>query len=162
MQDFVGAAPVLEETNAPQLQMLWADARCQGLLVATAAADLVVHFSLCFQQTALWFFNEPTQVLTRNIAPRSLASSRVDRSYADIQSRTDAIDQDQSELVCRPSMFLSPATHERLREPQTFCSVCQHGRFDSSHASSFALPCHQRSRPQGQQLGRWVRSSDGW
>jgi hypothetical protein len=40
MQDPVGAAPVLAEAkaNAPALQLLWADARYQGPLVATAAA----------------------------------------------------------------------------------------------------------------------------
>ena len=40
VQDPVGAAPVLTEAkaNAPQLQRLWADARYQGPLVATAAA----------------------------------------------------------------------------------------------------------------------------
>jgi len=42
VQDPVGAAPVLEQAkaNAPQLQLLWADARYQGPLVATAAAAL--------------------------------------------------------------------------------------------------------------------------
>ena len=42
VQDPVGAAPVLAEAraNAPQLQLLWADARYQGPLVATAAAAL--------------------------------------------------------------------------------------------------------------------------
>ena len=42
MQDPVGAAPVLAEAkaNAPQLQLLWADARYQGPLVASAAAAL--------------------------------------------------------------------------------------------------------------------------
>ena len=42
VQDPVGAAPVLAEAkeNAPQLQLLWADARYQGTLVATAAAAL--------------------------------------------------------------------------------------------------------------------------
>ncbi|MGI4734256.1 MAG: IS5 family transposase [Janthinobacterium lividum] len=42
VQDPVGAAPVLVEAkaNAPQLQLLWADARYQGPLVATAAAAL--------------------------------------------------------------------------------------------------------------------------
>jgi hypothetical protein len=40
VQDPVGAAPVLAEAkaSAPQLQLLWADARYQGSLVATAAA----------------------------------------------------------------------------------------------------------------------------
>lgn len=42
VQDPVGAAPVLAEAkaNAPQVQLLWADARYQGPLVATAAAAL--------------------------------------------------------------------------------------------------------------------------
>jgi transposase len=42
VQDPVGAAPVLAEAkaNASQLQLLWADARYQGPLVATAAAAL--------------------------------------------------------------------------------------------------------------------------
>ena len=42
VQDPVGAAPVLAEAkaNAPQLQLLWADARYQGPLVATAATAL--------------------------------------------------------------------------------------------------------------------------
>jgi transposase len=42
VQDPVGAAPVLAEAkaNAPQLHLLWADARYQGPLVATAAAAL--------------------------------------------------------------------------------------------------------------------------
>ena len=42
VQDPVGAAPVLVEAkaNTPQLQLLWADARYQGPLVATAAAAL--------------------------------------------------------------------------------------------------------------------------
>jgi transposase len=42
VQDPVGAAPVLAEAkaNAPHLQLLWADARYQGPLVATAAAAL--------------------------------------------------------------------------------------------------------------------------
>ena len=42
VQDPVGAAPVLAaaKANAPQLQLLWADARYQGPLVATAAAAL--------------------------------------------------------------------------------------------------------------------------
>ena len=42
VQDPVGAAPVLAEAkaNAPQLQLLWADARYRGPLVATAAAAL--------------------------------------------------------------------------------------------------------------------------
>jgi transposase len=42
VQDPVGAAPVLAEakTQAPTLQLLWADARYQGPLVATAAAAL--------------------------------------------------------------------------------------------------------------------------
>ena len=42
VQDPVGAAPVLAEAkaNAPQLQLLWADTRYQGPLVATAAAAL--------------------------------------------------------------------------------------------------------------------------
>ncbi len=42
VQDPVGAAPVLTEAKAraPNLQLLWADARYQGPLVATAAAAL--------------------------------------------------------------------------------------------------------------------------
>nr|WP_302052018.1 transposase [Hymenobacter sp. BRD128] len=42
VQDPVGATAVLAEAraNAPQLQLLWADARYQGPLVATAAAAL--------------------------------------------------------------------------------------------------------------------------
>ena len=42
VQDPVGAAPVLAEAkaHAPILQLLWADARYQGPLVATAAAAL--------------------------------------------------------------------------------------------------------------------------
>lgn len=42
VQDPVGAAPVLAEAKAraPLLQLLWADARYQGPLVATAAAAL--------------------------------------------------------------------------------------------------------------------------
>ena len=42
VQDPAGAAPVLAEAkaNAPQWQLLWADARYQGPLVATAAAAL--------------------------------------------------------------------------------------------------------------------------
>ena len=42
VQDPVGAAPVLAEAkaNAPQLLLLWADARYQGPLVATAATAL--------------------------------------------------------------------------------------------------------------------------
>ena len=42
VQDPVGAAPVLAEakTRAPDLQLLWADARYQGPLVATAAGAL--------------------------------------------------------------------------------------------------------------------------
>ena len=42
VQDPVGAAPVLAQAKAtaPQLQLLWADARYQGPLVATAAAAL--------------------------------------------------------------------------------------------------------------------------
>jgi transposase len=42
VQDPVGATPVLAEAkaNAPQLHLLWADARYQGPLVATAAAAL--------------------------------------------------------------------------------------------------------------------------
>ena len=42
VQDPVGAAPVLAEAKAqaPTLQLLWADARYQGPLVATAAAAL--------------------------------------------------------------------------------------------------------------------------
>lgn len=42
VQDPVGAAPVLAEAkaNAPPLHRLWADARYQGPLVATAAAAL--------------------------------------------------------------------------------------------------------------------------
>ena len=42
VQNPVGAAPVLAETkaHAPTLQLLWADARYQGPLVATAAAAL--------------------------------------------------------------------------------------------------------------------------
>ena len=42
VQDPVGAAPVLAQAkaDAPQLQLLWADARYQGPLVATAAAAL--------------------------------------------------------------------------------------------------------------------------
>ena len=42
VQDPVGAAPVLAEAkaHAPTLQLLWADARYQGPLVATAAAAL--------------------------------------------------------------------------------------------------------------------------
>ena len=42
VQDPVGAAPVLAEAKAkaPQLKLLWADARYQGPLVATAAAAL--------------------------------------------------------------------------------------------------------------------------
>jgi transposase len=40
VQDPVGAAPVLAEAkaSAPQLQLLWADARYRGPLVATATA----------------------------------------------------------------------------------------------------------------------------
>lgn len=40
VQGPAGAAPVLAEAraNAPQLQLRWADARCQGPPVATAAA----------------------------------------------------------------------------------------------------------------------------
>ena len=42
MQDSVGAAPVLGQAKAcaPNLQVLWADARPQGPLVATATAAL--------------------------------------------------------------------------------------------------------------------------
>ena len=42
VQDPVGAAPVLAaaKAHAPTLQLLWADARYQGPLVATAAAAL--------------------------------------------------------------------------------------------------------------------------
>ena len=42
VQDPVGAAPVLAEAKAraPHLQLLWADARYQGPLVAAAAAAL--------------------------------------------------------------------------------------------------------------------------
>lgn len=42
VQDPVGAAPVLAEAkaNAPQLRLLWTDARYQGPLVATAATAL--------------------------------------------------------------------------------------------------------------------------
>lgn len=42
VQDPVGAAPLLAEATAraPDLQLLWADARYQGPLVATAAAAL--------------------------------------------------------------------------------------------------------------------------
>jgi len=40
VQDPVGAAPVLAKARAPNLQLLWADARYQGPLVATAAAAL--------------------------------------------------------------------------------------------------------------------------
>ena len=42
VQDPVGAAPVLAEAKAraPGLQLLWADARYQGPLVATAATAL--------------------------------------------------------------------------------------------------------------------------
>lgn len=42
VQDPVGAAPVLTEAKAraPLLQLLWADTRYQGPLVATAAAAL--------------------------------------------------------------------------------------------------------------------------
>lgn len=42
VQDPVGAAPVLAEAKAraPDLQLLWADARYQGPLVATAATAL--------------------------------------------------------------------------------------------------------------------------
>jgi hypothetical protein len=36
----VGAAPVLAQAKANALQLLWADARYQGPLVATAAAVL--------------------------------------------------------------------------------------------------------------------------
>jgi len=45
VQDPVGAAPVLAEAkaNAPHLQLLWADARYQGPLVATTAATLGLH-----------------------------------------------------------------------------------------------------------------------
>ena len=42
VQDPVGAAPVLAQAKAraPELQLLWADARYQGPLVATAATAL--------------------------------------------------------------------------------------------------------------------------
>ena len=90
-----------------------------NLTPSLVAADLVIHFPLCFQQTALWFFSrEPTQVLIRNIGPRQPASSRIGRSFADKRCWTDAADQDQCRAVadhrCRVYLRLT-SNSEDLR-----------------------------------------------